>query len=343
MPTQHRIFLDNTRISSYRKCPREHLLRHQLFWTVDQASPPLDFGGAFHAGMTEFLRHKDEGAKIVADAAFAAFEAEWFERGRTLTPEDLADLHPRVPAVAAQMYFNMAQQYEPWLRRIEVLEIEQPFCVPLFAKGTCPYCLVQEDHRYWLSDGVKECPFCGAPLTEVYLVGRRDCVYREGNEIWALEHKTSSLYSKDHGFQYNFINGFNIDSQVDGYYYTTRMTHGERATGVMINGCLVYRTRQDVFKLLPQRRTTEQALAWFNETAQWVSQLLRKQQEGPEAFPRNPSACKTPYGMCSFHDVCRFHLEPWKEEYPPIGYKVERWEPFDEAELLKLLEGVQNG
>lgn len=336
MPTQQILTYDNTRISSFKNCPRHYQLRHVLNWEPSGIRTPLVFGGAWHEGTAFVLNNKDTyNFSQLVEGAMNAFEQEWLKRGLPLGMDaDSYDDH-RTPGLANEMFANWLDQYQNWLKNIEVLETETPFCVPLFSKNQCPYCLEILGDSYWKNN--THCLHCHNELTEVYLIGRRDAVYKEGNEIWVLETKTSSLYTKEFGFQYKFNEGFHIDSQVDGYYYTTIMTYGDCA-GVMINGCQTNKyAKGKVFKMFPHTRSFASLQAYFYETGLWINDLLTRTNKGPEFFPRQSKACETPYGFCSFYDICRFNHAPWKDSVQPLGYEVEKWEPFEEKELKELL------
>lgn len=334
MPTTQILTYDNTRISSFKNCPRHYQLKHVLNWETSGTKIALVFGGAWHEGMAAILNHKDSheyGALL--EIAMHYFEQEWIKRGLPLDTSTFDD--HRTPGLANDMYANWLDQYWEWLQRIEVLETEAPFCVPLFSKNQCPYCMEILSNSYWKLNS--HCLHCHNPLTEVYLIGRRDAVYRENGDIWVLETKTSSLYTKEFGFQYKFNEGFHIDSQVDGYYYTTILTYGDCA-GVMINACQTNKyAKGKVFKMYPHTRSFESLYAYFREVGLWINDLLTKTNKGPEFFPRQSKACSTPYGFCSFYDVCRFNHTPWLDTVQPLGYEIEKWEPFEEEELKALL------
>lgn len=346
MPTQQILTFDNTSISNYKACPRQYLLKRYFNWTAVGKKPAMDFGGAFHEGMAAILRNKEcQNKASLYQAAVDAFNAEWVDRGMPLEDSELFnEIFPRIPTVAYEMYKNWLEQHWQFLMSIEVLEVEEPFAVPIFSKHQCPYCLSKATTEHqWINE--INCPTCNQPLTEVYLVGRRDAVYKKDGLIWCLEHKTSSLYKKDGGFQTAFINGFKIDSQVDGYAYTTRMTHGDAAQGVMVAAFSTNKyAKSKVFNMYPQVRTEESLFTYIREVSHWITRLINDLIKGPEIFHRNSMACQTRYGFCDMYDLCRFEYDPWSLEAPPIGYKVDPWEPFDQKELeALLLKEAKNG
>lgn len=319
------ILLDNSRISHFKSCPMQFKIRDILHWTRDTAKPAMDFGACFHEGFAALFKNINKGfgqGELLEMATFG-FQSEWNKKELPSFDDMIAmdDLFPRVPGVAGEMYENYISQKWDWFTEIEVLEVEKPFLVPL---------ITPEDNILYK----------GEPVT-VYLCGRRDVVIKDQDGIWVVEHKTSSLYSKDYGLQYRFTNGFNPNSQVDTYAYATKLQYGDKARGVYINGCLVHSKRHDIFKVIPIYKSEGMLESWYNDTRFYVEQLLRHQESG--YWPHNVQGCYTPYGTCEFKEICETCDDPEKIQadiFP--GYKIEKWEPFDEATLKELLDECTN-
>ncbi len=341
MPTKKIITLDNTKLSNYRRCPRFFLLARHLGWVGIEQKPALVFGGAMHEGMAFILRnYKEMDKDELLIKACDAFDIEWVTRGYPLDDSLFFDqIAPRIPGNAHEMLQNWYEQYQGWLSQIEVIEVEQPFAIRLFPKFTCPYCDHVHEKTYWEDN--TNCAKCNALLTELFIVGRRDATYKYQGSIWCLEHKTSSMYKKDGGFMASFVNSFRLDSQVDSYTYTAKLVFGPTVQGVTINALSTNKyAKNKVFNQYAQSRTDEALFAWYREACYWSSHLLRDLEIGPEVFHRNMEGCQNQYGFCEYQDICRFYQSPWELEYPPIGYKVEFWEPFNQEELQEILSGV---
>ena len=335
MPTQQILTYDNSRIKSYKHCMREYQLAHVLNWAPLGDAPPLVFGGAYHEAIAAIFRYKDSVQQVeLIDLAMTAFTEEWNKRNGPTSIDELELWFPRTHVTAEQSIHNWLKKYYGWLMQIEILEIEEPFAVPLFIKHTCPYCLEQHTEDVW--ENYTECPKCKAPLTEVLLIGRRDLVYRLNDKIHVMDTKTSTLYSTIGGFQKQFVEQFHIDSQVDSYYYTTIMTHGS-CESMVINAIQIAKNHWDVLEMYEYFRDYSSLFTWFSETARYVSSILQSTKKGPEAFMRNPEACGTKYGFCKYYNICRTIYEPAKEIAQPVGFKIEKWEPFDEEELKALI------
>jgi len=335
VPTQQILTYDNSRIKSYKHCKREYQLAHTLYWTPLGDAPALVFGGAYHEAKAAIFRHKDNLERCnLIEVAMLAFNDEWEKRKGPSSVEDLAMWFPRVPVVAEESIHNWLDKYYDWLIKIEILEIEEPFAVPLFIKHTCPYCMNKLSETYWENN--KYCLHCHAPLTEVLLIGRRDLVFRLNGKVHVLDTKTSTLYAVNGGFQKQFVDQFHIDSQVDGYYYTTILTHGE-CESMIIDAAQIKKGHYDILDMYEYTRDFHGLYTWFEETAQYVNNILRDTKEGAHRFVRNPEACGTKYGFCKYYNICRSIYTPWNEIAQPPGFKIEKWEPFDEEELKALI------
>lgn len=331
-------FLDNTRISSFKACPSAYAMRHELDWTKDTSKAALDFGGCWHEGMAAVFKNLSSAKSHTELATFAkeGFQAEWYHRGLCDVDNIISmdDLYPRVPGVAFEMYSNYLESRWDWLQTIDVLSVEAPFCVPLIDDNKCYICGTDTSKPELLTI-TNACSTCGTMPIKVFLVGRRDAVIQTDDGIWVLEHKTSSLYSVDYGFQWKFTTSFSPNSQVDGYSYANLMDYGDKARGVYINAALVHKKRHDIFKTLPIYRSLDLLESWYDDTTHWVKELITHKHQ--KYWPHNTSSCFTQYGACEFRDICEISSDPFKLPVTPMGYKVEHWEPFDEKTLESLI------
>lgn len=131
---------DNSRISDFRRCARYYLYRHVWDWVPDKKSYPLIFGSGWHAGMdVVWRRHKAEKPEFesVVQEAYQAFLTSWVKDGapplEELSPDNLDDLGARTPQVALEMFYEYIEARQHLFKdpSFELLEIEEPFAVPL--------------------------------------------------------------------------------------------------------------------------------------------------------------------------------------------------------------------
>ena len=308
-------FYDNTMLSSYKDCPRKYFLRHIMQWRREGTATPLIFGLSWHAGMDVVWQHfhqVDEGT--LADLAMAKFLETWTEDGMDPNPQgDLAKkLNPRLPSVARVMYENYIADRARTIASSEIVAVEQPFAVPL------------------------------PGLDNVWYVGRLDKVARIQGQLTVVEHKTTTAYKIDGGFQGNYIEGWYSDSQVKGYQFGGSLFY-PGLTQVWVDAALVHKNVHDKFRFVPVQHNIEILKEWIADTRMWVSRLQADiaffEDTGGLgcSFPKNENTCMGKFGPCGFLDICRTTANPDQLEEPPAGYCVEAWSPFDTFHIEKLL------
>src|SRR3990167_3248479 len=184
---------DNSMLSFYKDCPRKYYLRHKKDWRSEATAIPLVFGLSWHAGQDIIWQYarKLSGQDELARAAMAKFLETWEEEGlpAELDLEQIERYSPRTPSIAHEMYENYINERWKILMEAKVLAVEQPFAVPMPGK---------EDTWY---------------------VGRLDKVIEYNGQTLVIEHKTTTAYKKDGGFQSNYVDSWFSDSQVKGYQF----------------------------------------------------------------------------------------------------------------------------
>ena len=290
-------FYDNTRLSSYKSCPRLYYLRHEMDWATEGMSPPLIFGLSWHSAMDRAWEELGGGSDLsdeeVANLAYGAFLDCWTSEGY-LDPMDMATeeaekLLPRHPSVALEMLYEYVAQRRVFLSNVEVLAIEKPFAVPLNPEDA-----------------------------SLFYVGRFDKVFRH-----------------DGGFRASFVDSFSPNSQVDGYLHAAHMEYGDKVRGVWIDAALVHKTVHDRFQFIPIERQFAQLDSWLWETRQWIAQLEGNQQAADDysetdkylpAFPKNTNSCMN-YAGCPYAIICKAWPNPMGRNIPS-GFEVNPWSPF---------------
>ena len=70
------IYLDNSIISTYRSCHEKARLKYQLDLQPIIGAPPLEFGGAFHAGIQGFYVEMSKNTLSLSDTDLKQFFVE---------------------------------------------------------------------------------------------------------------------------------------------------------------------------------------------------------------------------------------------------------------------------
>jgi hypothetical protein len=314
------IFLDNSRLKTFKECPRKYVLTYIRGWSKKGTKPALLFGDAWHAGLEALYKlHKtgERDSDKLELHAKAGFMARWSETTGHLIEEELATFGLRTASQAMQMYRQYCFTNKEWFKTIEVLAVEDPFLVEVTGLK------------------VKE---------PVYIVGRIDAVIRDDLGVWALEHKTTSLAkaikegskTTGHGFQWKFMTMFNPNSQVDTYSYALRTIFtNEDVRGALIDGALVHKTTCNCTKI-PIMKTEDDLVSWFLDARQWIAQLL--ETRNASYVKKNTESCQTTYGECAYADICRMVPNPLEiDGLPSAEFEHDIWEPFDFDEMERIL------
>lgn len=327
---------DNTRLSDFKRCPRKYYYRHILDWVPDQKQMPLIFGDCWHKGMEvvwqmapeAFRSNPDHRAvvRMVADAAFAAFLDVWkteYDMPYPLSSEEEKDMAPRTPQRAYQMYHGYLEARAHVLKdpSLKVLTVEKAFSVPL--------------------DPSRD---------DLWYVGKIDKVVDFRQKILAIEHKTTTQYSKGAKFRGSFLESFSPNSQVDGYQYCLHVTYPDRVGGVWVDAALVHRSDEG-YTFIPVERQKQHLDSWLWEVQYWIAQVQLQKEWLSEvqpshrymsAFPKNTNACFDFGRACEYLGACKAWPNPVGKA-PPPGFKIEHWDPLEHIGPIKDLKELELG
>lgn len=296
-PMGHQFF-DNTILSCYKECPRKFYLRHRLSLASRSRSAALDFGLAWHTALETLWVSRSTGE------AMNSFLKTWTEECSRPWPEPLGfeGDKKRNPQRASAMIEAYAAERQHLMDTYELLGNEQAFAVPL-------------------GDGM-------------FYIGRLDKVLRApSGAVTVLEHKTTTSYSIQQGFQPSFVEQWSPNSQIDGYLYAIRRLFPDAHTELFVDAALVH-NKETRFKLIPTGRQSTQVDGWLEETRDWISRL-----KAEVAFPRLTNSCYSVYGSCQFVDICRFSKNPCDlivEDTHDFEEVV--WEPYPIEMLMEHIE-----
>ena len=260
----------------------------------------------------------------ITQKGLAAFAAKWENESSGAVLDQVEDpdtgrVEIRNIQTASDMLFNYIEDRAALMkeRSFRLLGVERPFAVPL-----------------------------DPDRPELIYVGRLDKEIEYDGQVYIVEHKTTTAYTKNGPFRAQFVDSFSPNSQVDGYLYSGHLRHGERLKACWIDAALVHREVHDGFRFIPIERRLQQLTAWVWETLYWVRQIEANTAVAGDgagsaldylpAFPKNTSSCSH-YEGCHALNLCKMFSNPAAIADPPAGYTEEKWEPFDE----RLLENAR--
>ncbi len=310
-------YYDNSRLADFKTCPRSYFIRHVLGWRREGNALPLTFGLSWHAGLEFLWAHANE---LSTDSLLAGtmtkFLETWTGEGLNpnLTMEEEDFFAPRTPGVASEMFYHYIQARKGLLQNCTVVGNEQPFAVPI------------------------------PSLERTWYIGKMDKVIEYNGERLVIEHKTTTSYSIKQGFQPDYVESWGVSSQVKGYEFGANL-HYKGINGVWVDAALVHKKVHDQFKIIPISHNTTLLQEWVFNTTSWVRTVREHEEVFKETgnltektcFPKNEESCFGKYGKCAFLDICRTVTDPTKLKEVPVGYVLDRWEPFDELGLSSIL------
>lgn len=314
---QPMVYYDNTRLSDYKECPRKFFFRHIKHWRRKGIAMPLIFGLSWHEAMDVVwgLMGRTDDTKVHA-LAFERFCQEWVAQGQPMeedaNSEEIERWKMRRPSVASEMLWHYIQKVGPFIRESEIINIERPFAVPLDPENP-----------------------------NLFYIGRLDKEIRRGRSVHIVEHKTTTAFSKEHGFLLDYQQSWTPNSQIDGYLHSGHMLHGDDMKSVYVDAVLVHKVHHSIQKFIPVERMLTALDDWRNATQMWVDRVendkaVYRSGDTESCFPMNTNSCHGKYGQCSYIDVCKFVAKPMQRTTPPEGFEVERWSPFETLGMQKI-------
>ncbi len=308
---------DNSSMDSYKRCPRAFYFRHVRHLFGEGTKPSLAFGGAWGSAMDALWTARLTQRMSKADAFDAAVEAwrgEWTNRGMELelAAHEAEELSPRLPATAMRMLADYIREREALLDpdQTELISCEQPFEVPL-------------------------------PPSDCVYTGLFDKLVQHRGQVLCIEHKTTSLYAKGGPFRSTYVDGWSMNSQVDGYLYALSRLYPKARTAVWVDAALVHKTVSG-FQIIPVEKQRPQLQAWQWEATFWASLIETDKRvcstcptETPimYAFPKNTNGCYAYNTSCQYMDMCRAWSNPLaRADQVPPGFTIEEWDPLERGQ-----------
>lgn len=320
---------DNTRLRDHRKCNRYFYWRHRRDFTSRGINAAADFGSIWSLAMDvvwpAILAGHDN--TTVVELGMDAFVNGW--KGYNLplldemTEEQTKIFSFRNEQTAAAMLQAYVELRREFISRTKLITVEEPFLVPL------------------------------SPTNKsTFYVGKIDKVIEWDGGLWGLDHKTTSWYRKAGGFAPDWLNGWHLRAQLDGYIHSLRSQYGSRAKGILVDAALVHRDIRE-FNLIPIDKVTTHLESWLWEVMHEIA-IIEANDRNLEthraergfisfmpAFPKNDNSCISFMKRCPYWDLCLSVADPESITEPPEGFEESRWEPFDELGLAKLVESSE--
>jgi hypothetical protein len=297
--------LTTTRLSSYRRCPRQHFYRYEMGLSRIREQAPLRFGAAFHAGLEAYNRGADVDAAI--EQATASYEVvpDWAD------PLEWQVEFQSVRQLLAGHFWRYPRADSHGERDLSFLEVERCFNVPLVNPDT------------------------GASSRTFSLAGKIDAIVRLADgRLAVLEYKTAG---EDIGADSDYWLRLRCDPQISQYVLAAR------AIGYDVATVIYDVTRKPTIRLRKNETSDEYAARLLadigdrpdyyyarrevprleDELAEFQLELWQQANQLRESQRRNRwfrNISKMTCGYCQFAPLClnSVHVDP---NVPPPGFE----------------------
>jgi hypothetical protein len=298
-------FIDNSRFEHITTCMRASeysIVRGRVSSTIKTA---LTFGSAIHLALKLRYRYclHHPVTEDIQNKQFLLLEKFWETH-----PTPLGDHRTLGLAQEAIMVYNRNITQEPFhiLTHKNKPIVEEPFAVPL---------------------GVVS---MGSKKIKVIWIGKLDLGVTEvDNEIWVIDHKTSSV-----GGDYYFAE-YPTSNQMKGYTYSLRHILGKAVKGAQVNAIFVRkptRTGKGIETARAKFAFDDDTLEeWKVNTLYIVSDFLHSYQR--EFFTMETKQCVHRFGACQFQPICQMSPSTRLQWLESGEFREDTFSPLHEDEI----------
>ena len=299
--------LDSTKINTFLDCPRQFFFSYVLGWRSDRPNNHLVFGSAWHEAMEHLLLNGYSELAVVE--AYDKFEALYRESFPTDTDELFK---PKTPNHALKALLAYCDFYRNDLNEFKTLHTEIAGSIAIDSERS--------------------------------IIFRMDSIcesLRDGH-LFSLEHKT-----KGSAFNRQWTDQWALAFQVGTYSHVLNCLAVDRPVkGVTING-VAFAAKGCAFQRVPVHRSPAHMQNWLFHARHYCDRLEDEYEHliaacsylddaVLTAFPQNPQSC-TKYFGCAFYDFCCAWPNPLQHaEKPPLGFKMEHWDPLAQPAKLEV-------
>lgn len=301
---------DPTKIKQYMSCPRKYFYEYVLGWRTISPNIHFIFGDAWHKAIEHLMLTSYTDLEVIR-----AYDGKFLPTFRKDIPADMDEIYsPKTPANALKALGQYIDVYKRDKEKYEVLYTE-------IAGSTS---ITEDTVVYWRMDSIVR--------------------EREGDKkVLSLDHKTSGR-----NITSSWRSSWDLDIQMATYTHNLYCLYPfEEVKGVKVNGAFFLKTKLN-FERVPVYRNKESMQFWLWNTIYYMDCIKRDFALLEDAtdsdpvlmtFPMNTESCGS-WAGCIYKDFCTTWPNPLRNcEAPPLGFKVEHWNPMDKESTHKM-EGL---
>jgi len=266
---------DSTSLGYLKTCPRLYQYHMLEGWVPKDESIHLRFGQEYHAAIQDFETHRSTGLQ---------FDDAVRETIRALLVR-IEDFDPD-PTTKAGQYKNPRTLVQLVVDYLD--EYREDGCETVILDNGKPG--VELSFRFELDWGPvnTEQPYI--------LCGHLDRVVRFQDELFVLDHKTTTTTPSDYYFA-----GFSPNNQMTLYSFAGQVVLDTTIRGVIVEAAQICLEKPNKFVRQPTYRNDEVIDEWLNDLEYHLNAAEAYAAAGH--WPMNDTACGN-YGGCRFREVC---------------------------------------
>jgi hypothetical protein len=273
---------DSVSLGLLKTCPRKYFLTMVQNWQPRKRSPHLDFGIYYHSALEGYL-------KLMAQQPEYISNFDWHEHCvREVVHQALISSVNYEPPIDNRTWKPRNDKTRMGLIRSIVWYLDK-------------YGINDNARPVLLSDGrpAVELSFRFSVGHDLMLAGHLDQIVSFGNEIYVMDHKTTSATVTGASARYFFKN-FKPDNQMSLYSLGASVAFQVPVRGVLIDAAQIaveftafqrdvtYRKEAELDEFLQGLYAYRQMAEYYHRTGFW---------------PMNEASCGN-YGGCAFRDIC---------------------------------------
>jgi len=351
---KHEIVMDNSSFTNWDACYAKGVIAGALKKQGTRGEINLDFGSCVHEAMeTKFLGGSIQDqvmAAIWSGEAVQSAKADGFEAP---TESEHHDKWLRLPVnegiksqeqvrkliAAYHVHYSMGDDYDVLYLDGKPM-VEQSFRFPMgqvsieLATEELLQLFCVEGNTYNKGDTV---------TIQIYWQGKIDLICRWRNQLWVLDHKTTSVMGP------KFMDSFYRASQMLGYFWACNElvrygyekfevktaegnmvpVDGSKLQGVLVNA-LAVRKSGFQFETFPMPIPKPNVEEWVDDTLQRFGYLILQTADyyATQNLVPTREHCVTKYGRCEFYDVCEAPAKMRKALLNSPTFKTSTWSPL---------------
>lgn len=299
---------DSSKLGDMKRCQRYYCLRNMFGWRRDTGGTDiaLVFGEAWHRAKEVVLRNPGMEKKELITLAMKRFNEyfrQYFEESTDM------ETYPKNPGNA---HNALIKYIDEEICNYELLKLNGKPATEVY--GTVP---IDDTGRkmHFRIDAIIKMPDGSTAYIDHKTTGSENPMYQK---LYAI---SGQMGCYDHALSCIFP-GKIFGGMVELTIFRKESGKGNKHITIPLR-----------FAISTKQQWLWTATHWYDEIDRETEKLLKCKEDDPilMAFPQNESGCGKYFRICSYYDICMSVANPLRLQGPPIGFKIEFWNPAEKA------------